>query len=250
MITTKTRIEQTVGALLLACVLLVPAATAQAQTLDEIIEASLEAAGGRDAMARVTSVKRTGSSTMNTPFGPIEGDAELIIIPNQRVYQSLDSEVFQQTSAWNGTAAWQSDTMQGTIDLEGAQAGNLQAQTLLHYFLPYNAPELVLAEYRKLDDTEVEGRPHHVVGVTVGTFEIEMLVDVETKMLRRVRFEIDNPAGGTVEASMDTLDYEAFDGVMMPTRTTLDIPGVVTIDTMFTTTELNVEVDHSIFEKP
>ena len=125
MMTTKTRIEQTGSVLLLACVLLVPAATVQAQTLEEIIEASLEAAGGRDAMARVTSVKRTGSSTMNTPFGPIEGDAELIIIPNQKVYQSLDSEVFQQTSAWNGTAAWQSDTMQGTVDLEGGQRPTL-----------------------------------------------------------------------------------------------------------------------------
>ena len=65
-----------------------------------------------------------------------------------------------------------------------------------------------------------------------------------------MRFEIDNPAGGTVEATLDSLDYEAFEGVMLATRTTLDIPGVVTIDTTFTTTELNVEVDHSIFEKP
>ncbi len=250
MITTKTRIEQTVGALLLACVLSVPAATARAQTLDEIIEASLEAAGGRDAMARITSVKRTGSATMNTPFGDIEADTEVIIIPNQKIYQSLDSEVFQQTSAWNGTAAWQSDTMQGTMDLEGAQGSNLQAQTLLHYFLPYNMPELGQAEYRKLDDTEVEGRPHHVVGVTVGTFEIELFVDAETKMLRRVRSQIDNPQGGTVEATVDSLDYEAFDGVMLATRTTLDIPGLISTDTRYTTTELNVEVDHSIFEKP
>jgi hypothetical protein len=250
MITTKTRIVQTVGALLLAGGLFIPAAAAQAQTLEEIIEASLEAAGGREAMARITSVKRTGTFTMSTAFGDIDGDTEVIIIPNQKVYQAQDSDLFEQTSAWTGTSAWQSDTMQGTRDLEGAQAVNLQAQTLLHYFLPYNTPELGAAEYRKLDDTEVEGRPHHVVGVLVGTFELEILVDAETKMVTRVRFEIDNPQGGTVEATADSLAYEAFDGVMMPTRTTLDIPGIATIDTRYTTTELNVEVDHSIFEKP
>ena len=47
MITIATRTLKTVGALLLGCVLFVPAGAAQAQTLDEIIEASLEAAGGR-----------------------------------------------------------------------------------------------------------------------------------------------------------------------------------------------------------
>ena len=81
------------------------------------------------------------------------------------------------------------------------------------------SPELGPAEYRKLEDTEVEGRPHHVVGVSVETFEIEILVDAETKMLRLVRFEIGNPAGGTVEATLDSRNYEDFDGVMLATRT-------------------------------
>ena len=250
MISVAVRIVQVVGVLLLACVLSVPAAVAQAQTLDEIIEASLEASGGRDAMARITSVKRSGSFTMSTAFGDLEGDTEVMIVPNRKFYQAQVSEVFEQTSAWNGSSAWQSDTMQGMRDLEGAQAANLQAQTLLHYFLPFNRPELGPAEYRKLDDTEVGGRPHHVVGVSVGTFELEILVDVETKMVTQVRFEMDNPQGATVEATVDSLAYEAFDGVMMPTRNTVDIPGIATVDTRYTTTELNVEVDHSIFEKP
>ena len=244
------RIVQTIGVLLLACVLFVPPTAAQAQTLDEIIEASIEASGGRDAMARITSVRRTGSFTMGTAFGDVEGDTDVIIIPNQKLYQAQNSDLFEQTSVWNGTSAWQSDTMQGTRDLEGAQAVSLQAQTLLHYFLPYNTPELGQAEYRKLDDTELDGRPHHVVGVLVGTNELEIFVDAETKIVTRVRFEMDNLQGGTVEATADSLAYEAFDGVMMPTRITVDIPGIATIDTRYTTTELNVEVDHSIFEKP
>ncbi len=48
----------------------------------------------------------------------------------------------------------------------------------------------------------------------------------------------------------DASGYEEFEGVMLPTLNSVDIPGAFTMDTRFTTTELNREVDHSIFEKP
>lgn len=249
MITTKTRIVQTVGALLLAGGLFIPAAAAQAQTLDEIIEASLEAAGGREAMARITSVKRTGTFTMSTDFGDIEGDTEVVIIPNQKVYQKLDSDMFQQTGAWNGTTAWQTDPLQGGVtDVEGQQAEILSGQTLLHFFLPYNTPGA--GEYRKLDDSEVGGRPHHVVGLATGTLDIEVFVDAETKLISQISFETDMPQIGTVKITGGYSEYEEYNGAMLATRTSLEIPGFATIDTRFTTTEINVEVDHTIFEKP
>ena len=103
---TGTRISRTVGALLLACVSLVPAGVAQAQTLDEIVEASLEATGSRDAMGRITSVRYTGTFTMSTGYGDIDGDTEVVIIPSQKLCQDLNSDLFQQTGAWNGTSAW------------------------------------------------------------------------------------------------------------------------------------------------
>ena len=168
MMLTGTRIVRTVGVLLLAWVLLVPAGVAQAQTLDEIVEASIEASGGRDAMGRITSVRYTGMFTMSTGYGDLDGDTEVIVIPNQKLYQELDNDLFQQTGGWNGTAAWQSDSMQGTVDLEGQQAESLEYQTHLHPFLPYNMPAYGPAEFSKLDDAEIGGRSHHVVGVSRG----------------------------------------------------------------------------------
>ena len=249
MITTKTRLVRTVGALLLACGLFVPDGAAQAQTVDEIIEASLEAAGGREAMARITSVKRTGTFTMSTDFGDIEGDIEVIIIPNQKVYQKLDSDLFQQTGAWNGATAWQTDPLQGGVtDLEGQQAEILIGQTLLHFFLPYNTPGA--GEYLKLDDAELGERPHHVMGLSTGTLEMELFVDAETKLISKISFETDMPQIGTVKITGGYSEYEEYNGAMLATRTSLEIPGFATIDTRFTTTEIDVEVDHSIFEKP
>jgi hypothetical protein len=143
----------------LACVLFVPAGAPQAQTLDEIIQASIEATGGRDAMGRITSVRQTGTFTMSTGYGDIDGDTEVVIIPSQKLYQDLNSDLFQQTGAWNGTSAWQSDNVQGMVDLEGQQAESLEYQTMLHPFLPYNTSALGQAEFSKLDNAEVGRRP-------------------------------------------------------------------------------------------
>ena len=247
--TMATRFVHTRNALLLACLLFVPAGAAQAQSLDEIIEASLDAAGGRDAINAITSVRHTGTFTMSTAYGDIDGDTEVVIIPNQKLYQNLDSDLFQQTGAWNGTTGWQSDTMQGTVDVEGQQAESLRAQTALHPFLDYNNPGLG-GEFRQLDDTEIGGRPHHVVEVSTGTIAFEIAVDAETKLVSRVRFETDVPQAGRVTITAEASGYEEHNGVMFAARASLDVPGLITIDTHYMTTELNVEVDHSIFEKP
>jgi hypothetical protein len=249
MSTITTRTLRTTGALLLASALLVPAGVAQAQTLEQIIEASLEAAGGRDAMAAITSVRQTGTFTMSTAYGDLEGDTEVITIPNQKIYQLIDNDLFQQTGAWNGTTGW-SDSPQGLVDVEGQQAESLAAQTVLHPFLPYNAPEFGPAEYRKLDDEELGGRPHHVVGLSTGSIEFKIYVDAETKMVSRTMFDADLPDIGTVTLTADTPAYEEHGGVMLVSATSTDIPGAFTIDTRYSTIEINVEVDHSIFEKP
>ena len=95
------RIRRTAG-LILALSVLSYAGAARAQTLEEIVDASLEATGGREALGRIASVRQTGTFSMSTPFGDLEGDVESVIIPNQKLYQSLDSDLFQQTTA--GTA--------------------------------------------------------------------------------------------------------------------------------------------------
>ena len=248
--TRGTRIVKTVGALLLAWVLFVPAGVAQAQTLDEIVEASIEASGGREALDRITSVRYTGMYTMGTGYGDLDGDTEVIVIPNQKLYQELDSDLFQQTGGWNGTAGWQSDSMQGTVDLEGQQAESLEYQTHLHPFLPYNTPALGQAEFSKLDDAEVGGRSHHVVGVSRGSISFKFFVDAETKLVSRIMFDTEVPQAGRVTITAEASEYEEHDGVMLPMRNTVDVPGFVTIETHYTTVELNGEVDHSIFEKP
>ena len=50
---------------------------AQAQGLDEIIEAAVAATGGREAIGRIESVRRSGPFTMDTELGPLGAERKL-----------------------------------------------------------------------------------------------------------------------------------------------------------------------------
>ena len=236
-----------VGATFLVCGLLVPAASAQ--TLEEIVASSLEASGGRAAFEAIRSVRQVGGFTMQTEFGPLDGDIETVIIPGQKFYEEQQSDLFEQRSGWNGTLAWQLGP-QGLVDLEGPQAAVLLARSLLHPFLGFERPELGGAQFRKADDADLEGRSHHVVIVDVQDVEFSIFVDADTMLLSRFEFNTTVPQLGTVRITGDYSDYEDHGGVKLPTRQLLDVPGAFTVDTRYTTTEINVEVDQSIFEKP
>ena len=237
--------------LLLTLAVLVWAGAAQAQSLDEIIEATLAATGGREAIERIETVRRTGTFTMGTEFGDIQGDTEVVTIANQKTYQSLTSDFFSQTSAWDGTLAWQSDDFQGTVELTGSAAANLRNQTILDLFLPYRNPEFDDVQYAKRDDQQVAGRDHFVVEISAGGLDYRVFLDKETHLVTQLIVELDSPQfGGPVEVTVRVSQYETFEGVEIPTRTQMSIPGIFNIDTTYDQTEINGPVDEAIFEKP
>lgn len=46
-------------------------------------------------------------------------------------------------------------------------------------------------------------------------------------------------------------DYAEYGGVMLPNSTSLDIAnGMITVDTTFEKTDIDVELDEAMFEKP
>ena len=189
--------------LLLTLGVLAWAGAAQAQSLDEIIEAAVAATGGRDAIAQIETVRHTGSFTMGTDFGPIEGSLEIVIIPNQKMYQALISDLFSQRSAWDGTAAWQSEAFTGTVELTGAAAANLRNQTALDGFQAYQNPVFPDAEYAKADDEQVDGRDHFVLEISVSGIPYRYFIDKETHLVTLLTLEMDVPeVGGVIEVTV------------------------------------------------
>ncbi len=242
------RFQRTAG-LVLALSIVSYAGAARAQTLEEIVEGSLEAVGGRAALEGIASVRQTGTFTMSTPFGDLEGDLESVVIPNQKLYQRFDSDFFQQTTAWNGIAAWQSDNTQGVVDVTGPQAVALAAQSSLHAFADYGSGPGA-PEYSRLDDAEVDGRNHHVVQVGWQGVDFDVFVDAETLLVSRIQFAGEAPGMGPVTVTADASDYEEHGGVMWPTSSTIEVEGAFRIDMRVDAVEINGEVDQSIFERP
>ncbi len=236
--------------LLLTFAVLVWAGAAQAQSLDEILEAAVAATGGSEAIGRIETVRRTGTFTMGTDFGAIEGDTEVVIIPNQKVYQALTSDLLSQTTAWDGTVAWQSDDFTGTVELTGADAANLRNQAVLNWFQTYQNPAFDGAQYAKADDQQVAGRDHFVVEISTGGIDYRYFLDKETHLVTQLTVAFDSSALGPVEATIRLSEYETFEGVKMATRSQLSIPGVFDLDTTYDRTEINVVVDETIFQKP
>ena len=227
------------------------AGAAQAQSLDEIVEAAVAATGGREAIERIESVRRTGPFIMGTEFGDIGGDLEAVIIPNQKVYQSLRSDLFSQTSAFDGTVAWQSDDLQGTVELSGTDAANIRNQAGPEWFIAYQNPEFDDGQYAKGDDQQLGGRDHFGVELSAGGLDYRYLLDKETHLVTQLMLEISNPQfGGMAEITVRLSEYETFEGVKMPTRQRLNIPGLFELDATFSETVINGPVDQAIFTKP
>ena len=241
---------QRVTGLILALSLLSYAGAARAQTLEEIANGSLEATGGRDALASVESVRQTGTFTMSTPFGDLEGDFENLVIPNQKLYQSFDSDLFQQRTGWNGVAAWQSDNTQGVVDVTGPQLAALVAQSSLHPFWDYGGSGPFAPAYSRLDDIAVDGRNHHVVQASWQGVDFRVLVDAETLLVSRIQFTNAVPGIGPVTVTADASDYEEHGGVLWSATNTVEVQGAFRIDMRIDAVEINGEVDHSVFEKP
>ena len=209
-----------VALLLPVFVVLAWAGAAQAQTLEEILDAAVAATGGREAIERIESVRRSGIFSMDTEFGVIGGDTEVVIKPNQRVYQAVTSDFFSQTTAWDGTVAWQFTDLEGTVELTGADATNLRNQTVLDWF-DYQNPAFDDMQYAKAEDQEVAGRDHHVVEVSAGGIDYRYFLDKETHLVTQLIMGLDSSQLGSVEVTIRLSGYETFEGVVMATRSRL-----------------------------
>lgn len=136
-----------------AAAVLLGAVTAGAESADDLIEANIKAIGGRDAIAKITSISREGDLNVTGQFGDMQGTTNMKAIPGKKAYLSIDMGVFYQTSGWlGGDKGWADDAMEGLKDIEGDQLAMLKAQSNLNPFLGYKDAGLTAT---KLDDEKV-----------------------------------------------------------------------------------------------
>jgi hypothetical protein len=238
----------------MAAALLVWAGAASAQTADEVIEKTVKALGGREALGKLTSRSTNGTIAMTTPAGDLSGTIEILNqAPNKnRTLVSLDLSAMGMGTMtvdqrFDGTSAYAMDSMQGIRPLSADQIANMKNAEFPTPLLTYkdHGTKIELAGKEKAGERDAlvlalspqEGPASRV------------FIDAESFLPIRVVATVELPEMGRVEQTTDLSDYRDVDGVKVPfsIHNTSSIQSfVVTV----TKVEHNLKVDPAMFSKP
>jgi len=245
----------TASKIVLAMLVVLPSASAYAQTADEVIEKHLAALGGREALAKITSRTMAGTIALTTPGGEVTGTIQVFgKVPNKsRTLIKVDLSQFGigelvVDQRFDGTVGYVLDTMNGNRDITGNQLDNMRNSGFPTPFLTYkergNKAELLGKE--KLGDRDV-----FVVQLTPQTGSAsKQYFDAETYMVIKTVTTVNVPQlGRDVEQTSELADYRAVDGVKVPYKVTSTNP-VQSFTITVSSVEHNKELDDASFAKP
>jgi outer membrane lipoprotein-sorting protein len=224
-----------------------------AQTADEVIEKHLAALGGRDALMKITSRKATGTMTVQTANGPISGPVEVYSkAPNKaRLFVVLDlaplgmNDKMTLDQKFDGTTAWQLNTLQGDKQITGNQLDNMKSSVFPSALLNYKANGMTV---ELLPSETVGGTSYVMLKLTpkMGS-ALKVFLDPQTYLAARTTATVNSPdMGGNVESVSEVSDYRTVDGVKVAFKTVQTAgPQVVTI--VLDKVEHNTPIDDAIF---
>jgi len=236
-----------VGVMLGAALVALLATSASAQTVEDIIEKSLKAQGGREALTTLKCVERKGEVDVDGAFGQMEGTVEECVVPGKKALRALDLAVFVQKDGFNGEVAWR-EGMNGLQDLEGDEALQIKQSVILNPLLMIGQ-DGVKAE--KLDDEKIDDKDYYVLELKAEDRPaIKLFIDKESDLFRRMTLVQNNPQFGEVEIVTESSDYEDFGPVKLPTKQKIALGEILNIDTTYTETKVNGDIDETIFDKP
>jgi len=206
---------------LLSSMLLVSlfAGPAVAQTADEVVEKHLTALGGREALARLTSRRATGTMTLTVQGMDLGGT---IVIENKGANLSRgvlqidltalgvqDKVTVQQV--FDGKAAWSLNSMQGDTPITGDQLQNMRNNPFPTPLLNYKSAGMVLEVQ---PGEAINGKQMVVLKATPKAGPVmRVYFDPDTYLVARTVFKLTTPETGEVEQVSEPSDYRTVDGV-------------------------------------
>jgi hypothetical protein len=226
-----------------------------AQTADEILEKSIAALGGRAAHAKITSRQMSGTITLSTPAGDIQGTIETWnAAPNkQRTLIKADLSSFgagplEVDQRFDGSTGYVLDSLQGNRDITGNQLDNMRNNGFPHAFLAYKelGIKVTLAGKEKAGDRDA----YVVVFEPAAGSTIRQFIDAETFLPVKFMLKVNVPqVGADVEQTTVVSDYRDVDGIKVPFRLQSS-SSIQSITVDIAKVAHNVTVDEKLFAKP
>ena len=220
---------------------------AAAAQVGEILEAHFKAVGGLDRLSEIQTVRRSGTAELHADFGDLPGTFEEGAIVGKKSYAKTDFTVFSEATVWDGVEGWRVNSAVGTTALEGIQIEGVKAASFPDPL--QGIYEESAGAFEQREDATFEDSECSVIGI-VGV-EIEYYIEKASDLLVGVRLAYVDPTAGATTVVIHYADHEEFGGVMLPASRVIVVgDGAMTIDYIYAKTEIDVELDETVFEKP
>ncbi len=235
---------------LLAALVFAAAALAQqpakpALTAEQVIERSIAATGGREAIKKISSSYAKG--LMEFPANEAHGIVERYAkAPDKQLTVTLLEGVGESRQGFDGRVAWSQDPSGEVTELTGTALEDFKRGASFNAVLNWRElyPKAELAGKQA-----VGGSDAYVVKLTAASGKVTTrYYDAKTFLLLRETAIYNTPQGDMVVVATFS-DYRDVDGIQTPFHIRQLMPvGEI----LFTTTELknNVPIDDAKFEKP
>ncbi len=220
-----------------------PAASAGAPTADDLVAKYIAAAGGADAIRKITSRVMTGKILVMGSETPIQLYTKA---PNKRVSvtHSPNGDSF---TAYDGSAGgWMGSTGRPARAMSAADSESASMDA--EFYLPLRIKEM-FTQVRRGRPEEINGAMCEVLtGTRQGRTPVRLYFDQKTGLLARMVRYTETPVGRN-PVQIDYADYRESDGVKIPFRWTLSRTNgrfTIQIDEV----KNNVPIDDAKFAKP
>ena len=212
----------------------------------QVLDKYIQAVGGAERLAKLTSFVGKGKATGYA--GSFPSPAEIYVkAPNQRT-TIIHTEVGTKTMTFDGRAGWLASpvTPVPVMDLTGGELDGARLDAELS--IPGRVKQ-VLGQWRASLPSDIAGRPVNVLqGTGAGGAVATLYFDVESGLLKRV-VRYANSAMGRVPTQIDFDDYRAVAGVKVPFRWSFAwVSGRDVVE--LSEVQPNVAIDAARFAKP
>ncbi|HUI54427.1 MAG TPA: hypothetical protein VLY04_05625 [Bryobacteraceae bacterium] len=217
--------------------------TVSAPPVDQIIEKSIAAAGGRDAMMKMTSLVGIGSLEI-VAMGANASFEVYMKAPNKRLTVTVVEGYGEIKRGYDGKAGWNSEPQNGLVDLAGEELAALKREAVFNGELHWK--EL----YPKAEVTgkgKVGTRDCWIVKLTPAEGPpVTHYYDAETFQGAKV---ISATAQGEIPVELS--DYRDIgNGVKSPYTMKITQPGIGELIIRFKEFRPNAQIDDAKFAKP
>jgi len=237
---------KSVWTLILLCPLGALAQSGATPSVDQILDHYVQAAGGKDAIEKVTS--RDMKGTLENSDDGTTSPAEVFAKAPDKYIAVVDiGEGGPMLECWVGDKGWGKDPDSGLHDMGKSDAAfakrdyNFYRETRLKEMFPKMA---------YTGKTKVDDRDAYIVEATAADGASEKLYfDAESGLLVRRDFERVTIDDGIVMWEVDYDDYKDVDGVKLPSTVRRKTPDFA-LTYRFTEIKQNVPIDDAKFSKP